>query len=620
MDSLSAALLVNLLGFTLGIALYSMLGVMVAVHWHSSEKNGVNSLLLATAALGTLWNLGELIVAIGRDFGISEFPMVSAAAYAALGFLPPVVVHSAGIASRGNRILTVTAYFLSIIAGLLQLRAALAGLPVPDAAAMQALTVGALTLAAAMLIFNFRETIQRKSVWAAGLMIFALSALHLGSERPENSWIVELIAHQSSLPLAFAILYQNFRFAFADLFLKRAISLLLLAGVALLLYSGIASPVLRFHESHDRNDVFAISLIIVLWVITGLAYPFLHSLAAWLVDTVILKRADYKNLPAALSNEIEPLQSEEAVLDLAARRLAEALSANDFICQTASSEPPAATRTSADAAIIPVPTAEKPQFEILLSRFGGGRRLLSDEIAMLESVSVAIARKIDSIRVAHTLCEREFREQEYAKLAAEAQLSALRSQINPHFLFNALTTISYLIDEAPQKAGATLLRLTRLLRGMLGKTPEFTSLGDELDLISNYLEIEKARFEERLRISVCVDDSLLRERLPALILQPLVENAVKHGIAELSEGGDLVITAEIIGTNDAKRMRLSVSNTIAAKNRRNTAGAGHGLANVRQRLAAYYGKNADFRLEPDAAGNIVAEIIIPLSGAERRAA
>ncbi|MCV4697501.1 hypothetical protein OFB92_30810, partial [Escherichia coli] len=91
----------------------------------------------------------------------------------------------------------------------------------------------------------------------------------------ENSWIVELIAHQSSLPLAFAILYQNFRFAFADLFLKRAISLLLLAGVALLLYSGIASPVLRFHESHDRNDVFAISLIIVLWVITGLAYPFL---------------------------------------------------------------------------------------------------------------------------------------------------------------------------------------------------------------------------------------------------------------------------------------------------------------------------------------------------------
>ncbi|MBO0201193.1 hypothetical protein, partial [Vibrio alginolyticus] len=81
---------------------------------------------------------------------------------------PPVVVHSAGIASRGNRILTVTAYFLSIFAGLLQLRAALAGLPVPDAAAMQALTVGALTLAAAMLIFNFRETIQRKSVWAAG--------------------------------------------------------------------------------------------------------------------------------------------------------------------------------------------------------------------------------------------------------------------------------------------------------------------------------------------------------------------------------------------------------------------------------------------------------------------
>lgn len=619
MDALSAALLVNLLGFMLGIALYSMLGVMVIVHWQSSERNGVNYLLLAAAVLGTLWNLGELVVAIGRDFGTSEFPLISAAAYAALGFLPPVVVHSAGRDSRQNRFLAIGAYSLSVFAATMHLRAAFSGAAVPDPLAMQVLTAGAVALAVAMLALNLRETIRRKTIWAAGLMIFAVSAVHLGSERTENSWLVELIAHQSSLPLAFAILYQNFRFAFADLFLKRAISLLLLAGVALLLYSGIASPVLRFHESHDRNDVFAISLIILLWVITGLIYPFLHSAAAWLVDAVILKRSGYKDLPAVLVAEMDAVQSEDAVLSLAAERLGETLSAGESKWEAAESGETQIVRQSTDLVSLLVPTATPPKFRIILSRFRGGRRLLSDELAMLGSAAIAIARKIDSIRITHDLCEREYREQEYAKLAAEAQLAALRSQINPHFLFNALTTITYLIQESPKKAGDTLLRLTRLLRGMLGKTAEFSTLGDELDLISNYLEIEKARFEDRLRVSYQIAEGLRSKRIPSLILQPLVENAIKHGIAELSHGGEVIIAADEITSDGKRRLRLSVRNT-AAPRKKPTDGGGHGLTNIRQRLAAYYDGESQFSLTPDGQGGMVAEILLPLSAAGRRAA
>src|SRR5690606_449275 len=123
--------------------------------------------------------------------------------------------------------------------------------------------------------------------------------------------------------------------------------------------------------------------------------------------------------------------------------------------------------------------------------------------------------------------------------------TALRAQINPHFLFNALTTIGYLIEAAPDKALQTLLQLTKLLRAVVSRQAEFTTLRDELNLIESYLEIEKARFEERLMLSVDVDPSLRRIKIPSLILQPLVENAVKHGIAENTAGGEIAISARL---------------------------------------------------------------------------
>ena len=127
--------------------------------------------------------------------------------------------------------------------------------------------------------------------------------------------------------------------------------------------------------------------------------------------------------------------------------------------------------------------------------------------------------------------ERQLREQEMSTLATEAELRALRAQINPHFLFNALTTIGYLVKAAPDRALETLMRLTSLLRGVLRSEGEFTTLGRELDVIESYLEIERARFEERLRVRIDVPTALRRIRVPPLLLQPVVENAVKHGIA-----------------------------------------------------------------------------------------
>ncbi|MEJ7617390.1 MAG: histidine kinase [Pyrinomonadaceae bacterium] len=164
---------------------------------------------------------------------------------------------------------------------------------------------------------------------------------------------------------------------------------------------------------------------------------------------------------------------------------------------------------------------------------------------MLEWTAITVARRIDVLRVTHERCEQVLREQEIAKLATEAQLRALRAQINPHFLFNALTTIGYLIQTSPPRALETLLRLTDLLRRVLRAGEEWTTLGEELKLVESYLDIERARFEERLRVRIDVPRELQELLVPSLIVQPLVENAIKHGITPLKAGGEIHIAARL---------------------------------------------------------------------------
>src|SRR5829696_6354791 len=203
MNAFNPALLVNLLGFAVGISLYSMLGMMVLRHRKTSGPANANFLLLTTAFLGLLWNVSELFVFVGEDFGfVGPYPLVGAAAYSALGFLPSVVVHSAQEEAQKPHWVTFAAYGLSTFAAVMHFAAVLTGGGAPSELALQAQTLGSLTLATILLILNFRERLEKKAVWATALLIFAASAFHLSGDRESNSWVIELVAHQSSLPLA----------------------------------------------------------------------------------------------------------------------------------------------------------------------------------------------------------------------------------------------------------------------------------------------------------------------------------------------------------------------------------------------------------------------------------
>jgi Histidine kinase len=178
-------------------------------------------------------------------------------------------------------------------------------------------------------------------------------------------------------------------------------------------------------------------------------------------------------------------------------------------------------------------------------------------------------------------------------LATEAELRALRSQITPHFLFNSLNSINALTSSDPAGARRMCLLLSDFLRGTLQvSTQERIPLAQELSLIDQFLAIEQVRFGERLLVKRTIAEETKRALLPPLLLQPLVENAITHGIADMLEGGTVRIDARL----DSDRLIITVENPTDPDARRRP-GAGLGLTNVRRRLEAAYGRQAELLVD-----------------------
>ncbi len=171
----------------------------------------------------------------------------------------------------------------------------------------------------------------------------------------------------------------------------------------------------------------------------------------------------------------------------------------------------------------------------------------------------------------------------------QARYQALQARIRPHFLFNSLNTVVSLVGSRPERAQAVLLDLADLFRASLGREKQPSTLGQELQLVRQYLGVEKLRLGERLRVEWDLEDLPLQTPVPPLLLQPLVENAVYHGIEPAPEGG----TITIYGRGRPDRVVLTVANTYAEPGGGQERG-GHGMAldNVRQRLAVFFDDQA----------------------------
>jgi GAF domain-containing protein len=248
------------------------------------------------------------------------------------------------------------------------------------------------------------------------------------------------------------------------------------------------------------------------------------------------------------------------------------------------------------------------------------RRLGKPDATLVELLGARAGLALDNARLyteARTAHEQAVRASRLEAQLMQARLDALRAQLNPHFLFNALNTVAMLVRRhANEDALRAVVSLSEILRRALAvQSEQEVPLRDELALVEHYLQVEQLRFRDRLSVDIAVEQDALEASVPGLVLQPLVENAVRHGIARRAARGRIKIS----GRRDAGRLLLAVrDNGPGFPDGWEAAASGRvGLANTRERLHRLYGNACRFEARNASRGGAVVRITIPFRIARR---
>jgi hypothetical protein len=405
-------------------------------------------------------------------------------------------------------------------------------------------------------------------------------------------------------PLAFLLVsvYFENRIEFYDLVIKRGVLLLMslvLTGAVLALALGALDAM---PEGATRPWIFAVLLLPLAMVM-----PWLHDRVSRLLDRLWFGREftpaeAVKHVLGAMQqapDEPSLLAATETTLtDIFRRRVT-------ILRDGHSGTEPAAVvvdvRTSGGDAPVRLAVLDEP----------GTPHMLSEDVALLRSLGGVFSYMLENVRLQRRRQEQEQVAQELRLQSSRSELKALRAQINPHFLFNALNAIASLIHTDPARADAAVEQLAEVFRYTLRRSEhEWAPLDQELAFARAYLDVEQARFGKRLTYAVHADDTVARAHVPSMLLQTLVENAVKHGISRLRRPGRIDVHASRTGG----RVALEVRDTgpgLDLPDASNAAGESFGLRSVRDRLHGHFGDDAslDLRREGDIT---VARIELPL--------
>jgi two-component system LytT family sensor kinase len=349
------------------------------------------------------------------------------------------------------------------------------------------------------------------------------------------------------------------------------------------------------------------------WVVTAavwgallLVFPRVERLLGRAADRWLFRRPDYGAIIAGFERRADALASEGEVLDEAVARAREGL--GGAVARIDS----AAAPSSPGEACVPLRIGDAVAYTFVVASGEGGRGLLSDELAFLSSLGERAGRRVEALRAERERREAQLREANLQRSITEARLKALRAQLNPHFLFNTLNTILDLIDSDPARAEGVTERLADVLRYVLARTDrEAIPVEEEFDFLAAYLEIERARFGDRLRVEMSVDPAVAFEPIPPLILQPLVENAVRHGLGPKPEGGLLRVRAH--GDGDALRLTVEDDGVgwSPGPARRPDGTGGIGVPNVAERLLVLYKGRASLTVTSEVGRGSRVDILIP---------
>jgi signal transduction histidine kinase len=413
--------------------------------------------------------------------------------------------------------------------------------------------------------------------WIQGLLV--VIGVSAGASIPWPDSGASVVPDYALLAFFAAILYFDERLVFLDIVIKRGIQFgLVLCG--LMLFFAVGWPWLTSSAERASLPWLAALLLMPLFPVA----PWIGDRLDRFIDRVWLKRA--YTLPDAERTFADTIQAAATEQEL--HQIAEGEIGRLFQSRAILDTGPGPVAPPQASLTVPL---VRTRAVLTLHPRADGIPFLSGDRRLLESMARTLDVVVENLRFREAQRLQREHERELTLLASRAELKALRAQINPHFLFNALNTIAALISERPQQADETVDRLAQVFRYTLSHSErEWVSLGEEVEFIEAYLQIEQARFGDRFNVRYQIQPESKRSQMPAMSLQPLVENAVKHGVAQV-EGPAWV---ELNASTPGEILRVEVKNNgpTFPEDEAVWRPEAHALSNIRARLKGYYGDRA----------------------------
>jgi len=454
------------------------------------------------------------------------------------------------------------------------------------------------------------------SLMIAGLFLSSVSAA-LDAYLPlpvTLAHIVRIARFQSIVLVVIGSLFYFSRFRAADIFAKQGMRLLLASALAMLAAFTALGPVASMAQ--ETASPRAVMLLCIA-ILTGCAILLYAQLKRWtdvLVERRIFGKQDTRFAILEFRERLGLLDSKASVLSATQALAVEILGMKPDEVSVRSFEP------DGEPAIVAVPILPRGgDLHLTVPLTGSRRTLLTAEIDSLREIALHAGRRLDELEREEERMESIRLESRLSRQLVEAELRALRAQINPHFLFNSFNTIAALISLEPEKAEKFTVRLAKVFRYVLLHADlPLSAVDEEMDFLRSYLEIEQIRFGERLVVEFDVEISIAHTTVPSLILQPLVENAIKHGIAPKVGKSRILVQAKrrdgliLLSVEDDGVGLFANGSQLGQSLSGACSGAGVGLQNVRERLHTMYGATASLSLVNLPGGGSRATLEIPV--------
>jgi two-component system LytT family sensor kinase len=630
----------DLIGYTTGLLITL---VLLALTLRAAKLPGTPIANIIFAVCGLLWSAGGLVRAASLGTGMAELRGVASVAlsvqYTGAAAFPIAFLaiwRRYAMRDWQRRAARILDIFAIASATAIAFSFWLHLFPRSTLMMLTAYNAGLLLLAGPLV--SLRRATTPRSVYLPSFAILwavvATGILTIIARHSQTHGLAQTLTFAASLHAHLVLLVMVFafllfaRFRYADLFIRYGVRILLASIWAFAMVIAAQSAFV-WHVVDQMSSPAAIHVFLVLITATCLllSFTFVDDRITALVSRMMFRAPDYREAARKFTSRVRDLHREPEILSALeeAARVPLGLEAARVVLFDDLPWP----KGIADGEITEIDYRDPlckllpvQNVEILVPITFGGRvshvlvispgterpSLVTHHLSYLQTIAAQCGYRLDALHREEEAVERQSREALLQQQVTEAELRALRAQINPHFLFNCLNTIADLVVRNPAGAETMTLRLAEVFRHVLDHSSRpLTSIRDEIEFLRTYLYIEEARFGDRLQVKIDVALETERAQIPSLILQPLVENALKHGLGPKPGPGRLTIAVRA----DGDQLQMTVEDDGMGPSAHPSKGLG--LANIAERLQTLYQNRASVSLRRREAGGSVATVVIPLS-------